>query len=88
MFEGLSLEQKVDILLHHIVGNSKGAVAGIGDWVAEDVAAKIMGCAPRTLRRKCKDSKLLIKWRANASGRGYEYSLKSINEYKENTGTG
>ena len=85
MFDGLTTEQKIDKILLILTGADDNAPQLAGGWLSEPQAAKELGYSPRTLRRKCKSNQLLIKWRVKKSGRGFEYSLKSILKYKEDT---
>jgi predicted site-specific integrase-resolvase len=47
-------------------------------WVPEAEAAKMIGYAPKTLRRKAKSGEWEINWAA-VQGRRYRYSESDIN---------
>lgn len=56
-------------------------------WVDEQTAAQMLGySSPRTLRNLVKQNQLPIDFR-NTRGRSWQYSRKSIAEYKYQTGT-
>jgi hypothetical protein len=50
------------------------------DWISEDGAAKLMGYAPKTLRRYCREGKLpaIVYTQVNYST--YEYCKNSIDD--------
>lgn len=55
-------------------------------WIPEIDAASMLGLAPRTLRRHCRDAVLPIHFRST-NGRNWQFSRKDITAYMNNTST-
>ncbi|MBS1629390.1 MAG: helix-turn-helix domain-containing protein [Bacteroidetes bacterium] len=55
-------------------------------WLNEEDAASMLGLAPRTLRRYCRDGALPINFR-NTNGRNWQFSRKDILTYMNNSST-
>ena len=55
-------------------------------WVTEQDAASMLGLAPRTLRRRCRDALLPINFR-NTNGRNWQFSRKDITKYMNKSST-
>jgi hypothetical protein len=55
-------------------------------WLNEDDAASMLGLAPRTLRRYCRDGMLPINFR-NTNGHNWQFSRKDMTAYMNNSST-
>lgn len=55
-------------------------------WISEKDAASMLGLAPRTLRRHCRDASLPIHFR-NTNGRNWQFSRKDIATYMNSSST-
>lgn len=53
-------------------------------WIPEDVAAKSLGLAARTLRRQVKKGLLKVEYRTT-NGRNYQYSRKQLQNFRRET---
>ena len=81
MQEVQSLKKMMDVLTN-VVKRDK-----IHDtWLSEVDAASMLGLAPRTLRRYCRDASLPINFR-NTNGRNWQFSRKDITTYMNNSST-